>query len=101
MGLPDPLGLLGLALAAFFVWETLLPLVPFRLPGLVQAALVYALAFGLDRVPVEWLIPAAVAGALGILHRWVGQPHIPATWRMPQLRPDKSQQRAKRIPGLP
>lgn len=92
-----------LALATFFVWEAILPALP-KLPGLVVSALVYGAAYGLTYVPDQWLIPAAAAGAVGLLHRAIGRKVEPALWprlSLPRRNPNRPGGPGRRMPGLP
>lgn len=53
-------------LAVFFIWETVLSVVPWTIPYWLQPVLVYGAA--LAYVWSDWRLALAVAGAVGLLH---------------------------------
>jgi hypothetical protein len=69
--LPDTLlGLVLLALAAFWAWETVLSVLPIALPAWLQPFLVLGIAYGAQYLSEPLLWAAAAAGAVGLLHTW-------------------------------
>lgn len=104
------LSLIQILLAAFLVWEAVLPAIP-KMPHIAYPMLTYGLSYGLLQVPGRWLTPAAVAGALAILHRLFvlatpsvdKRPPPPLPW--PKLSFPRRRRRpsgiGRRMPGLP
>lgn len=61
------LGLLLLSLATFWAWETLLGLLPDRVPAQTYPFFVLGLALGLSLLPENLLSVVAAAGTVGVL----------------------------------
>lgn len=82
------LHILTVALATFFVWEFLLVVTPVAIPVILQAPVVAELAYWVGLVPERWVVPGAVAGAVGLLHRAAlgGATPEPLQIRLPRRR---------------
>ena len=92
-----------LALAAFWAWESLLGLLPFRVPGPAQPFLVAAIAYGISLLSVTLVTAAAAAAVVGILHvmtRFAGVEVEPSIWWLPRVRFGRKS-RPSRVPNLP
>lgn len=81
-------------LAIFFVWETVLSVLPWTVPAWLQPLLVYAAA--LAYCWPHWRLALAVSGGVALLHVLV-RDHGPA-----RSKPITELQRARtRVPTLP
>ena len=94
-------------LAVFWAWETLLAVVPDRVPAALHPLLVAGLAYGAAQVDDVLLTAAAVAGAVGILHvlaRLAGAstPDLVSQIRLPRRSHDPLPRGVgQRVPNLP
>ena len=67
------LHLVLLALAAFCIWEAAKPFLPWNLPGLVLAGLIFGIVCGLDHwVTDKYLGLLGVVAVVGVLHQKFG-----------------------------
>lgn len=88
-----------LALATFVTWETLRAVLPFRLPAWSHSPVVVALAYAWTLVPYTWLLLAAVAASVGLLHSGMGFGDTDD--RKPPPRLPRRRSKANRVPDLP
>lgn len=58
-------------LAVFWAWETLVSFSPVNISAWLQPVLVAGFAFCLPHLPASWVMAAAVAGGVAVLHRLV------------------------------
>lgn len=62
------MALLTYALAAWWAWETLSGVLPFRFPPALQPFVVVLLAFGISHLPAALALAGAAAGGVALLH---------------------------------
>lgn len=87
-----------LALAAFTAWEWLLAVLPFALPAALHPLVVVGLAYGAQYLPLPWLVAAAAAGLVGLLHLQVRSGVAePGPLQIPRRNPRVG----RRVPDLP
>lgn len=89
------------ALAVFWAWEFLLVLSPVRVPPFLQPPLVAGLGYLATLLSATVLFPAAIAGAVAILHALTrAETPTPVAFQMPR-RTGRRSEVGGRIPPLP